>query len=52
LWKKAIAVSDAAGHPYVGRDGARVTPKPVVVGKFEATLRNYCKDVLRIPFPE
>jgi len=50
LWARAIAASDAAGHPYLGRDGQQVNPKPP--GKFEAALRRYCSEVLRIPFPE
>jgi len=50
LWARAIAASDAAGHPYIGRDGRQVVPKPP--GKFESALRRYCSEVLHIPFPE
>jgi hypothetical protein len=50
LWTMAIAASDGAGNPYRDRDGLLVNPKPA--GKFEAALRRYCSEVLRIPFPE
>ena len=50
LWRRARAASDATGHPYKDRDG-RVT-KHKVPSKFESALRDYCVEVLQIPFPE
>ena len=49
LWADATAASDAAGHPYMNRDGQLVNPKPP--GKFETHLRRYCSEILNVPFP-
>ena len=49
MWADATAASDAAGHPYMNRDGQLVNPK--LLGKFETHLHRYCSEILNVPFP-